>query len=101
MGADYFTRLPWLTAYLSASGMIQQRSHIKETNTADRQVICDQDKRDRLQTLDINIGCKLRLTDKVGVRLGVSIPALTEFDPDVHNHESRDVVADFGIFGRF
>ena len=101
VGADYFTPYPWLTVYLNASGMIQQRSHIKETDTADGSVIRDQDKQDRLEILDINMGCKLQITDKVGVRLGVSIPALTEFDPDVLNHESRDWVADLGVFGRF
>ncbi|MBN1613668.1 MAG: transporter [Deltaproteobacteria bacterium] len=101
LGVQYETPLKGLLLYLNASGLFQERSHIKETDTADGSIIRDEDKRDRLGTLDLNLGAMLMLTANTGFRLGVFIPLATEFDPDVNDHASREWVTDFGFLARF
>ena len=101
LGVQYGTPLKGLMLYLNTSGLLQERSHIKETNTADGSLIRDEDKKDRLGTMDLNLGAMLMITANAGVRLGVFIPLLTAFDPDVNDHASREWVTDFGFVARF
>ncbi|MBN1382922.1 MAG: hypothetical protein JXA41_14725 [Deltaproteobacteria bacterium] len=101
VGVQYTTPLKGLVLYLHASGLIQERSHIKETDTSDGSLIRDEDKQDRLKTFDLNPGAMFMITANAGVRLGVFIPLFTAFDPDVNSHASREWVADIGFVGRF
>jgi hypothetical protein len=101
LGVQYVAPRKGLMFYINALGLLQGRSHIKETNTADGSLIRDEDKKDRLKTLDLNLGAMLMITANAGVRLGVFIPLLTAFDPDVNDHASREWVTDFGFVARF
>lgn len=99
---DYYTPVPRLVVYMNMAGLIMGRSHIKETNLdgsgfGNR----DEDKKDRLKTMDFIAGVKYMLTKKIGLRLGFVAPVWTEFDPDANNTEDRDWLLDFGCAGRF
>lgn len=102
IGAEYYTPVRKLVTYVNAAGMFMGRSHVKETNqggsgVGDR----DEDKRDRLKTLDLIAGVKYSLTEKIGLRLGIVAPVWTGFDPDAVDTQGRDWMLDFGMAGRF
>jgi hypothetical protein len=102
VGAEYYTPVRKLVAYVNLAGLIMGRSHIKETNEPswsffDR----DEDKKDRLKTMDFIAGVKYMLTEKINLRLGFVAPVLTDFDPDANDTQDRDWLVDFGFAGRF
>lgn len=101
VGLSYRTSIPGLHVYCNVAGMFIDRSHVKETDNNTGVVVRDEDKKDRLRTLDVIAGAKLQLTEKYGFRLGIVIPVGTWHDPDVVNPEERDWAVDFGMAALF
>ena len=100
-GLSYRTSITGLHVYCNVAGMFIGRSHAKETDNNTGVVVRDEDKPDRLRTLDVIAGAKLQLTEKYGFRLGIVIPVGTWHDPDVVNPEERDWAVDFGMTALF
>jgi hypothetical protein len=61
----------------------------------------DEDKKDRMKTLDLIAGVKYMFTNVTCLRLGVVIPAWTQFDPDAVDTQDREWMLDFGFSARF
>ncbi len=101
VGAEYYTPVPKLVAYANLAGIIMGHSHIKESYRDLPFLNRDEDKRDSLKTLDLIVGLQYMFKEKMGFRLGMVVPALTGYDPDAVDTQSRDWVFDFGFTGRF
>lgn len=102
IGAEYYTPVRKLMTYTNLSGIIKGRSHIKETNEPNWSFFDrNEDKKDRLRTLDLIAGVKYSLTEKIVLRLGFIAPVWTGFDPDSVDTKSREWLLDFGFSGRF
>lgn len=100
-GVDYRTPVRGLLVYCNLSGLIIARSHLKQTDVSDGTIINDGERADRLKTLDITPGVKLIITKNISIRLGVTIPAWTQYDSNVVNPVPRDLTFDFGMAGMF
>ena len=100
-GAEYYTPVRKLVAYMNVAGIMMGRSHISETYSGWPSLNRDEDKKDSLQTLDIIAGVKYMLTENTGLRLGFVAPLLTRYDSDAIDTQGRDWLLDFGFSGRF
>ncbi|MDD5711385.1 MAG: hypothetical protein PHY31_01355 [Smithellaceae bacterium] len=94
IGADYFTPLPGLIAYLNVAGLMIERSKEKQNGV-------DVALADSMKTLDIIAGVRFAITSSTAVRLGAIIPAWTQFDPDTLDPKHREVLLDAGFSGQF
>jgi len=99
--AEYYTPVRRLVAYMNMAGLIMGRSHIKETYLDGLGGDRDENKKDRLKTMDFGAGVKYLVTEKTCLRLGFVAPVWTDFDPDANDTEGRDWLINFGFAGRF
>jgi hypothetical protein len=100
-GAEYYTPIKGVIVYVNASGLVIQRSHLKETDVSTGAIIIDGEKNNRLKTLDLIAGIRVAINAIIAARLGVIIPVWTQFDPDVADPQNRDWAVDFGFGGQF
>ncbi len=107
-GAEYFTPIQGLSVYAKLLGLVKQRSKRNWSHLDDGSTILNEKLADSLKTIDVGLGIvySVRVPFRgkpidIGLRMGVLIPAVTDFDRDAIHTQSRSIIYDVGVGGAF
>jgi hypothetical protein len=95
-GIEWISPIQKLRGYLTVSG-IKVWSGEEEYYNDIGIISVKREKDDSLEAVDVIPGIKYQVSKKSAVRVGVSVPVYTRYDPDVSNEEDRGVSVDFGV----